>query len=478
MLSDRTTFQQGGGYVTQGAYLSISSDQGVTWKHVALPNDIKSGFALNVNNSNLYFLDKKSTYNGLPNMSFVELKIDQNNKVSEVFNKSFWHQNPGFISQTLNDLVVDNNIYIATPAGLAVSTDHGNTFVLRGEGSGLNTANIYTVSRYDNKLYVGTDRGYSLSADNGMSFDNYFAKSINQPYASNVINIFVNNHYVLIGTENGIGIFNNSSKLTWSLNTNLPDNFSSMSIIANKLYFTAYNTVSSGTSNVDPCNQYPLTSFGEGNNLYIGSLSGLAISRDNGASWRCVNYAAGISGTVMAVAASSDNIYVGTYGQGLFMSHDGGNNWNQIMSDGIFYAVALSGNSIYLGGYRNGVYLSTDKGKTWKNYLSGTTVKSIFANDKKVYLAANDGVYISNDEGKNWSHKTNSIGSTAAKKIYVSAGNIYVLLADGRVAVSQNNGDSFVINQASFQTQVSAIYEQDGSIIVGQLGAAGYGQHQ
>lgn len=485
--SDRTTYQQGKGYITQGAYLSISSDNGASWKNSLLSNDIKSVFALNISNDKVYLLDKKATYKGMLNTSFIALKIDNSGTITETFNKSFWNQNPGFISETLNDLVVDgSNIYITTPAGFAVSTDGGSQFLLRGEGNGLNSANTYSVTKNGTSLYVGTDKGYSVSFDNGNSFASFSPSSVNHFFGSNVVNVFSNKHKVLIGTDNGIGIYNNNMNM--SFDQNIADSYITSftySSSDNTIYATTYN---SGLYKLNASNPqdilYTGTSSGlydnnllsatvDGSNVYVGSFGGLSISHDNGSTWTYKNKANGFSGAVTGIVANGQNLYAGTYGKGIAISHDGGNTWSYTKANGNGNAVnnmfSDSSNHIYAGVHNGGLLVSSDNGSTWKHYLDDNNIRAVFAAGYYIYAATNDGVYISTNNGSSWDKKNNGIEDKAINSIFVSAGNIYAGLDNGSVAASSDNGKSFKVYSSlpGGSTPVHAISEVNGVIMVG-----------
>lgn len=106
------------------------------------------------------------------------------------------------------------------------------------------------------------------------------------------------------------------------------------------------------------------------NIVYVGGDDGLYKSVDSGATWTPVDAPlAGVS--VEAVAVSLDtvqSVYVGTTGQGLFWSRDGGENWQSANQDfGRIRAIAISPvapGTIFVGG-EQGVWVSTDFGLTW-----------------------------------------------------------------------------------------------------------------
>jgi photosystem II stability/assembly factor-like uncharacterized protein len=70
---------------------------------------------------------------------------------------------------------------------------------------------------------------------------------------------------------------------------------------------------------------------------------------------------------VYALAASGDNLFVGT-GGGVFRSSDNGTSWRAAGSDlmnMIVTTLATRGSSLFAGTYGNGVFVSTDDGASW-----------------------------------------------------------------------------------------------------------------
>lgn len=105
-------------------------------------------------------------------------------------------------------------------------------------------------------------------------------------------------------------------------------------------------------------------------------------------------------------------IMIGTYGGGIFLSKDKGNNWINV-SQGLLYrditSIEVADNGWVLAGtYGGGIFQSRDTTKSWTRQNSG--LKNLFINDIKrsdknyLYAATNGrGVYISVNDGIVWS---------------------------------------------------------------------------
>lgn len=486
--SDKTVFENGT-YKSIGAYISISHDNGVSWTATALDTkQVTSVYSLNVNESNIYFLDKEARYNGILNMAFIRLTI--NNNVANISaNHSFWVSNTGIPSEILNDIaIVDGSIYVATSSGVAVSSNKGNNFSVKYDG--LDSYDIYSLSGNSNMLVAGTDNGYAVSYDHGNSWNAYAPNDFNGLPSQNVVSVFVGSTLTLLGTDQGVMYANNINELNLQNN---PDKSSVNSMVGNATSLYLSSTYESGIQIYDSSkatattNGYNGTSTGinsnyandvfiSGSNIYIATVAGLSISKDNGQTWSYKDSSNGLPiGYVSSVFAVGSNIYAGTYTGGLAISNDGGNSWHTVNhnnglhdNNDIVYSVSVVNDMIYVG-TSDGVSLSSDNGKTWSHHLDGVKIKRLFATSRSVYAIASDtnAIYISPDYGNSWSKKSDNLSNKQPKAIFVSAGVIYLGLSDGTVAISLDNGEHFSIKSIPNTTlSINSIYQKNGKLLV------------
>jgi murein DD-endopeptidase MepM/ murein hydrolase activator NlpD len=144
---------------------------------------------------------------------------------------------------------------------------------------------------------------------------------------------------------------------------------------------------------------------------------------------------------VLAIARAPDSaIWVGTYGQGIFVlrsgrgTGEGGRVWERIRSSSDTSAHSISWDFVHAFGFGpkgeiwygtvgNGWGLSTDGGKTWKNWEFGqlgpewqyVTPNGIVTRGDTTYIATADGIKLTWDDGQTWRVITDSIGATTAK---------------------------------------------------------------
>ena len=153
---------------------------------------------------------------------------------------------------------------------------------------------------------------------------------------------------------------------------------------------------------------------------------------------------------VLAISHAPDSaVWVGTYGQGIFVLRRGRGNgeWERIRSSSDTAAHAISWDFVHAFGFGphgqiwygtvgNGWGLSTDGGKTWKNWEFGqlgpewqyVAPNGIVTRGDTTYIATADGIKLTWDDGQTWRVITDSIGATTATDpVFGRIENQYVL---------------------------------------------------
>ncbi|WP_119329215.1 hypothetical protein [Cysteiniphilum halobium] len=160
------------------------------------------------------------------------------------------------------------------------------------------------------------------------------------------------------------------------------------------------------------------STYVDANTIYVGTNgAGLAISNDNGVTWRNIKTVDGIiNDYVNSVYVSGKEIILGTDG-GISISNDGGGTWNNIdQSTGLggnkIGSIYVDSSTIYAGDYNNGgLSISDDNGATWQvikkaaNGLVDNAVESISKHNDKIYVGTDNGLSITSDGGKTWDNK-------------------------------------------------------------------------
>ena len=182
--------------------------------------------------------------------------------------------------------------------------------------------------------------------------------------------------------------------------------------------------------------------------------------------------------------APDSSIWVGTYGQGIFVLRQGAVSWEPIRSSADTAAHAISWDFVHAFGFGprgqiwygtvgNGWGLSTDGGKTWRNWEFGqlgpewqyVTPDGILTRGDTTYIATADGIKVTWDDGQTWRVVTDSLGATTAKdSVWSRIPNQYILAArlsasgtlsvfyPGQEALSKDGGRTWQLGLVQLQT--------------------------
>jgi murein DD-endopeptidase MepM/ murein hydrolase activator NlpD len=138
---------------------------------------------------------------------------------------------------------------------------------------------------------------------------------------------------------------------------------------------------------------------------------------------------------VLALARAPDSsIWVGTYGEGIFVLRPGATAWERIANSSDTATHSISWDfvhafafgpkgEIWYGTVGNGWGLSRDGGKTWKNWeyrqlgpeWQYVAPNGIVTRGDTTYIATADGIKVSWDDGVTWRVITDSAGAATAK---------------------------------------------------------------
>ena len=189
-----------------------------------------------------------------------------------------------------------------------------------------------------------------------------------------------------------------------------------------------------------------------GNNIYAGTFNnGVYLSTNNGINWTQTSLN---NRTIFSLAVKDNIIFAGSYNNltpyGVYMSTNNGINWTQTsLNYQSVSSLAVSGNNVIAGSYNysnpSGIYLSTDNGTTWtQTSLNNRTAYALAVNGNSVFAGtlSNSGVYSSTDNGTNWSQTSlnnRAVGSLAVNGNYIFAGT-----GNFGVYASSNNGTDWI----------------------------------
>jgi len=168
--------------------------------------------------------------------------------------------------------------------------------------------------------------------------------------------------------------------------------------------------------------QWVSSVFVRGDNVY--ATAGVAdeegtrfcMSNDKGDTWPInIRFDPNQHGLLRAVYANDKRVYMGTQTRGLAVSEDNGKTWKYIgveqgLAGNQVRAIAGEGGKVFVGSDKGLISISEDYGETWRiqNTTQRGVITSIVVKVDKVYVTSTiSGLSISNDGGKTWLNKLN-----------------------------------------------------------------------
>lgn len=253
---------------------------------------------------------------------------------------------------------------------------------------------------------------------------------------------------------------------------------------------SSWGVVNSGLTNLNMLNNTVISSLTidptSNRTIYAATNNGVFKSTNGGSSWIAVN--SGLAGTHPAILAidptNSQTLYAGTSGSGVFKSTNGGNSWSAV-SAGLWTSFGMPGpdgepqimvsrlaiapsssQTIYAGVSGGGVFKSTNGGNSWSainNGLSDTSIYSLAidpTNSQTIYAAVYGGLFKSSDGGTTWGAINNGFHSKNVRFLVIDPNSnqtIFAGTSDGGLFKSTTGGGSWsAINSGLTSTSVEA----------------------
>ena len=215
--------------------------------------------------------------------------------------------------------------------------------------------------------------------------------------------------------------------------------------------------------------------------LFVGANGILALSDDNGESWTQADSSLNERFPESVAFGQNQEVYVGFY-ERIFKSTDGGDTWSALpdtfpQATIQELAVAPDG-AVFAGTRSSGVFRSTDGGASWQPINNGLGASPdmtafLFLPNGDVLASGFDGVFRSGDSGDTWQKLGNVPVLGVKDLVQDSAGNLFITMRGGGVAVSEDDGATWTsINDGLWNKDATALFVTEGDrVYVGTRGA-------
>lgn len=291
-------------------------------------------------------------------------------------NGTTWtRHNTGLHTTCITTLLVNGGKIMAGShwgGGIYISNDGGTSWIEKNRG--YKNAWVTTLMTNDTVIYAGTNwNDLYKSSDKGQTWLPMKIYNIGGPWVNSNTEITS-----IVSSNNSIfasGIFSMirsaDAGQTWQvLSSGTATQFvRNMAVQSDTLWATAANGILiRSTDHGDHWNSVgniPSQQLNclllNGNSFFVGSLDGILVSRDKGASWSLTN-----SGRfTTSLTKMGQTLFAGT-DKGVYVSTDDGITWSTAgLSNTYINCVYAYGGQLYAGDGIHGVFSSTDRGATW-----------------------------------------------------------------------------------------------------------------
>ncbi|HEY5534030.1 MAG TPA: T9SS type A sorting domain-containing protein [Ignavibacteria bacterium] len=180
-----------------------------------------------------------------------------------------------------------------------------------------------------------------------------------------------------------------------------------------------------------------------GNNIFAGTYgNGVYLSSNNGTNWIQTSLNNQI---ILSLLTLENNIFAGTYQYGVYLSTNNGTNWTQTsLNNQLVWSLVSLGNNIFAGTLFGGVYISTNNGTIWSQTdLYNKSANSLAILGNNIFAGTVDsynpsGIYLSTNNGTNWTQT--SLNNQLVWSLATLGNNIFAGTYQYGVYLSTDNG--------------------------------------
>ena len=229
----------------------------------------------------------------------------------------------------------------------------------------------------------------------------------------------------------------------------------------------------SSTSNGAPC-----AYLQKAGTLFFGTISGVLISSDQGATW--TSSSGGQTGQAIQVKcfeSIGDTIFIGTR-KGLFRSVNSCTTWTAASSGipttptGSNWITGMTkiGETLYASTYQKGIYKSTNRGTSWTAVNNGMTdlkTNAIYADGTDLYVGTiYSGIFKSTDGAASWSVAVQGLSNESVNCFLKQGGVLFSGGQDG-IYKSSDNGSNWTESNSGLYGHIIASGKSGPNIITG-----------
>ncbi|MCX7735893.1 MAG: hypothetical protein N2319_04185 [Candidatus Kapabacteria bacterium] len=179
--------------------------------------------------------------------------------------------------------------------------------------------------------------------------------------------------------------------------------------------------------------------------LFMGAMSYLCISSNNGMSWIKKEL-----GTRVKHIVKKNNFLIISTDKGIFYSEDNGESWIESNYKNQFCHKMLVYKDMIFGGSENGLIQSLDNGRNWEVVDSQLTYTTAFnIKNDTIFIGSNNSIFVSSDTFKTITRIFKGSDFAIIRDIEIYGDMIFISVSskddeENKILVSSNNGNNWI----------------------------------
>lgn len=220
-----------------------------------------------------------------------------------------------------------------------------------------------------------------------------------------------------------------------------------------------------------------------GNNIYAATThGGMFLSTNSGTGWMAINkgfveeannpWPGEVIPSMRALALDDSNIFVGTFGFGMYRSTNNGLDWHAV-NNGLYVPYVntiVIRNKNMFAGTDAGVFISDNNGASWtsvSNGLPSDITMTLVSKDSLLFAGyLGSGVFYTGNNGTSW-HPANNGIDMYVNALAATDSHLFVATYEGGIFRSADNGLSWTLVNSDLAGNVSALASYNNNIYAG-----------